>query len=102
MNLVRRPTAPVGQEPAVCSSTKQLLTGFTSRWMAHQKTFYQISRVVITDIRYGIVKSSDSPHCKVVIGSQKWRSSKQEEENGAANGPQVRTVFAIREEGREE
>jgi hypothetical protein len=67
--------------------------------MAHQKTFYQISRVVITDIRYGIVNSSDFSHCKVVIGSQKWRSSKQEEENGAANGPQVWTVIAIRDEG---
>jgi hypothetical protein len=68
--------------------------------MAHQKTFYQISRVVIADIRYGIVNSSDSSHCKVVIGSQKWGSSKQEEENGAANGPQIWTMFAIREEGR--
>jgi hypothetical protein len=67
--------------------------------MAHQKTFYQISRVVITDIRYGIVNSSDFSHCEVVVGSQKWRSSKQEEENGAANSPQVWTVIAIREEG---
>ena len=67
--------------------------------MAHQKTFYQISSVVITDIRYGIVNSSDFSHCKVIIGSQKWRGSKQEEENGAANGPQVWTVIAIREEG---
>ena len=61
--------------------------------------FYQIRRVVITDIRYGIVNSSDSSHRKVVIGCQKWRSSKQEEKNGATNGPQVWTVFAIREEG---
>ena len=42
--------------------------------------FYQINRVVITDIRYGIVTSSDFSHCEVVVGSQKWRSSKQEEE----------------------
>ena len=67
--------------------------------MAHQKTFYQISRVLVTDIRYGIVKSSDFSHCKVVVGSQKWGSSKQEEENCAANGPQVWTVCIQR--GRE-
>lgn len=67
--------------------------------MAHQKTFYQISRVVITGIRYGIFNSSDFSHCEVVVGSQKWRSSKQEEENGAANGPQVWAVIAIRKEG---
>lgn len=67
--------------------------------MTYQKTFYQISSVVITDIRYGIVNSSDSSHCKVIIGSQKRGNSKQEEENGAANGPQVRTVCNQR--GRE-
>ena len=61
--------------------------------------FYQISRVVITDIQYGIVKSSDFSHREVVVGSQKWGSSRQEEENGAANGPQVWTMIAIREEG---